>query len=222
MAVGLGPGRDQLLKTPRVSWAVGWNSFGALDRRAGRPSEACPSRGWSAANRSSSSMGAWLLLTRSGAQVKLHRVAMWPKRGPPHQRRGNDRLGGRGDPRRLMSDSMCVIARIGCGGAASVDRGGGSKARNVSTISAPVVHRLTTGAAGHASQRPAACPPYSRNGSARSVSPRTMPRSQSRRPSLKSSTAAERAELARISWSVLHHGRDFEVRKMSEPVCQPA
>jgi hypothetical protein len=29
-------------------------------------------------------------------------------------------------------------------------------------------------------------------------------------------------KLARIAWSVLHHGRDFEVRKISEPVCQPA
>jgi transposase len=29
-------------------------------------------------------------------------------------------------------------------------------------------------------------------------------------------------KLARIAWSVLHHGRDFEVRKMSEAVCQPA
>ena len=29
-------------------------------------------------------------------------------------------------------------------------------------------------------------------------------------------------KLARIAWSVLHHGRNFEVRKMSEPVCQPA
>ena len=28
-------------------------------------------------------------------------------------------------------------------------------------------------------------------------------------------------KLARIAWSVLHHGRDFEVRKTSEPVCQP-
>jgi transposase len=29
-------------------------------------------------------------------------------------------------------------------------------------------------------------------------------------------------KLARIAWSVLHHGRNFEVRKMSEPVSQPA
>jgi transposase len=29
-------------------------------------------------------------------------------------------------------------------------------------------------------------------------------------------------KLARIAWSVLHHGRNFEVRKISEPVCQPA
>jgi transposase len=29
-------------------------------------------------------------------------------------------------------------------------------------------------------------------------------------------------KLARIAWSVLHHGRDFEVRKISEPVSQPA
>ena len=29
-------------------------------------------------------------------------------------------------------------------------------------------------------------------------------------------------KLARIAWSVLHHGRDFEVRRISEPVCQPA
>jgi transposase len=29
-------------------------------------------------------------------------------------------------------------------------------------------------------------------------------------------------KLARIAWSVLHHGRDFEVRKMSGPVCRPA
>src|SRR5262245_10765800 len=29
-------------------------------------------------------------------------------------------------------------------------------------------------------------------------------------------------KLARIAWSVLHHGRDFEVRTMSEPVSQPA
>ena len=29
-------------------------------------------------------------------------------------------------------------------------------------------------------------------------------------------------KLARIAWSVLHHGRNFEIRKMSEPVSQPA
>jgi transposase len=29
-------------------------------------------------------------------------------------------------------------------------------------------------------------------------------------------------KLARIAWSVLHHGRNFEVRKISEPVSQPA
>jgi len=29
-------------------------------------------------------------------------------------------------------------------------------------------------------------------------------------------------KLARIAWSVLHHGRNFEVRKMSKPVCQSA
>jgi hypothetical protein len=28
-------------------------------------------------------------------------------------------------------------------------------------------------------------------------------------------------KLARIAWSVLHHGRDFEVRKISEPMSQP-
>ena len=29
-------------------------------------------------------------------------------------------------------------------------------------------------------------------------------------------------KLARIAWSVLHHGRNFEVRKISKPVSQPA
>ena len=29
-------------------------------------------------------------------------------------------------------------------------------------------------------------------------------------------------KLARIAWSVLHHGRNFEVRKMSETTSQPA
>src|SRR5262249_55058727 len=29
-------------------------------------------------------------------------------------------------------------------------------------------------------------------------------------------------KLARIAWSVLHHGRDFETRRPSEPTCQPA
>jgi transposase len=29
-------------------------------------------------------------------------------------------------------------------------------------------------------------------------------------------------KLARIAWSVLHHGRNFEVRKMPEPTSQPA
>jgi transposase len=29
-------------------------------------------------------------------------------------------------------------------------------------------------------------------------------------------------KLARIAWSVLHHGREFEVRKISEPVSQPS
>ena len=29
-------------------------------------------------------------------------------------------------------------------------------------------------------------------------------------------------KLARIAWSVLHHGRNFEVRKISEPMSQPA
>ena len=29
-------------------------------------------------------------------------------------------------------------------------------------------------------------------------------------------------KLARIAWSVLHHGRNFEVRKMSEAMSQPA
>ena len=29
-------------------------------------------------------------------------------------------------------------------------------------------------------------------------------------------------KLARIAWSVLHHGRNFEVRKISESVSQPA
>jgi hypothetical protein len=29
-------------------------------------------------------------------------------------------------------------------------------------------------------------------------------------------------KLARIAWSVLHHGRDFEVREISQPVSQPA
>jgi transposase len=29
-------------------------------------------------------------------------------------------------------------------------------------------------------------------------------------------------KLARIAWSVLHHGRNFEVRKVSEPTSQPA
>jgi transposase len=29
---------------------------------------------------------------------------------------------------------------------------------------------------------------------------------------------AEQNKLARIAWSVLHHGRNFEIRKVSEPM----
>jgi hypothetical protein len=63
---------------------------------------------------------------------------------------------------RITSDAASAGATTRRGS----DRGGRIKEQSASTISAPLVHLLTSGAAGHASQRPPSRPPYSTNGKA--------------------------------------------------------